>query len=96
MATCRRRPVWPLYMTSHPRLWYPHLCSAVEMFSTVTLVKGVASPSLPTSDATCASKRLRIESGRAEEGPMLVSLQSEERAHRAAAMARRHRHRQGG
>ncbi len=29
------------------------------MFSTVTSVKGVASPSLPTSDATCSSRGCR-------------------------------------
>ena len=31
----------------------PHLCSAAEMLSTVTEVKGVASPSLPMHAATC-------------------------------------------
>ena len=33
-------------------LQQPRLCRAAEMFSTVTDVKGVASPSLPTSAAT--------------------------------------------
>ena len=33
------------------------MCNAAEMFSTVTAVKGVASPSLPTSAATCTAVR---------------------------------------
>ena len=43
----------PLYITSLPlRFWYPHWCNMSEMFSTVTGVKGVASPSLPIIAAT--------------------------------------------
>ena len=57
---CSWRPVCPLYMTSQPRLWYPHLCSAALMLSTVTSVKGVASPSLPIIAATCARARARV------------------------------------
>ena len=32
----------PLYMTSHPRDWYPHRCSAALMLSTVTYIERVA------------------------------------------------------
>lgn len=36
----------------------PHLCRAAEMLSTVTDVKGVASPSLPMHAATCIKPHL--------------------------------------
>ena len=49
-SNCRAVHVYALQL--HVTRMSPCLCSAAEMFSTVTEVKGVASPSLPTSAAT--------------------------------------------
>jgi hypothetical protein len=58
VSSCCFFPAWPMPCSLQPA-HTAHLCSAAEILSTVTDVKGVASPSLPMQAATCKKRRIQ-------------------------------------